>query len=219
MHPGGDNLTLEQIDKDILSTLGKPSKFYFAGIVFCLSLVAIGAVSWAVLILKGFGMTGLNNPVGWGLLITNFVFWVGIAHAGTLISAILYLVRASWRTAIFRAAEASTPFAVATAGLFPLIHLGRVWVFYYILPYPSGRELWPNFKSPLVWDVLAISTYLTVSLIFFYIGLIPDIAAARDRARDGARKKILTLLSLGWLGSLRQWKHYMAAYVFFAALA
>jgi Ni/Fe-hydrogenase subunit HybB-like protein len=157
--------------------------------------------------------------VGWGSLITNFVFWVGIGHAGTLISAILYLLRASWRTAIFRAAEASTIFAVATAGLFPLIHIGRLWASYYIMPYPSGRELWPNFRSPLVWDVLAVSTYLTVSAIFFFVGLLPDIAATRDRVEHPLLKWILKILSLGWMGSGRQWKHYMAAYVLFAGLA
>ncbi len=208
-----------EVDRDILATLGRPGKLYMALLAVCLLCVAIGAVSWVYLVLKGMGVTGLNNPVGWGLLITTFVFWVGIGHAGTLISAILYLLRVSWRTAIFRAAEASTIFAVATAGLFPLIHLGRLWVMYYIMPYPSGRELWPNFRSPLVWDVLAISTYLTVSAVFFFVGLVPDIAAVRDRTPPGIRKTLLKFLSLGWMGSGRQWKHYMAAYVFFAGLA
>jgi molybdopterin-containing oxidoreductase family membrane subunit len=164
-------------------------------------------------------VTGLNNPVAWGSFITTFVFWVGIGHAGTLISAILFLLRVPWRTAIFRAAEASTIFAVATAGLFPLIHMGRFWTVYYTLPYPNGRELWPNLRSPLVWDVVAIATYLTVSAVFFYVGLIPDIAAARDRAKPGLWKWALKILSTGWMGSVRQWKHYGAAYVLFAALA
>ena len=208
-----------QINRDILAAIGKPSRAYSALLAFCFILVVIGALSWANLIRTGIGVTGLNNPVGWGALITSFVFWVGIGHAGTLISAILFLLRVSWRTAIFRAAEASTIFAIATAGLFPLIHLGRVWVAYYILPYPNGRELWPNFRSPLVWDVLAISTYLIVSAIFFYVGLMPDIAVLRDKARPGIRKWALTLLSLGWMGNLRQWRHYLAAYVLFAALA
>lgn len=208
-----------EIDRDILSTLGRPGKLYLLILAVCLLCVGIGAVAWIYLVMNGMGVTGLNNPVGWGLMITTFVFWVGIGHAGTLISAILYLLRVSWRTAIFRAAEASTIFAVATAGLFPLIHLGRLWVMYYIMPYPNGRELWPNFRSPLVWDVLAISTYLTVSAIFFFVGLVPDIAAVRDRTPPGVWKSILTLLSLGWMGSGRQWKHYMAAYVFFAGLA
>ncbi|GAB4298321.1 MAG: polysulfide reductase NrfD [Myxococcota bacterium] len=209
----------DRIDRDILATLGMPGKGYLTLILFCFILTAIGAFSWGYLVLKGIGVTGLNSPVGWGALITTFVFWVGIAHAGTLISAILFLLRAPWRTAIFRAAEASTVFAVATAGLFPLIHLGRLWVAYYIFPYPNGRELWPNYRSPLFWDVLAISTYLTVSAIFFYVGLLPDLASARDRAREGWRKFALSLLSLGWMGSSRQWKHYLGAYVLFAGLA
>jgi molybdopterin-containing oxidoreductase family membrane subunit len=208
-----------KVDADVLGTLGMPSKRYLALIAFCLALVAWGGISWGYLILTGMGVTGINNPVSWGSFITTFVFWVGIGHAGTLISAILFLLRVPWRTAIFRAAEASTIFAVATAGLFPLIHMGRFWVVYYTLPYPNGRELWPNFRSPLVWDVIAISTYLTVSLVFFYVGLLPDIAAARDRARPGLKKWLLMILSLGWLGSFKQWKHYGAAYVLFAALA
>jgi Ni/Fe-hydrogenase subunit HybB-like protein len=213
------HFTFSEIDRDVSATLGIPSKTYFAVLAICLGLVVIGGISWIHLVMTGMGVTGLNNPVGWGSFITTFVFWVGIGHAGTLISAILFLLRVSWRTAIFRAAEATTIFAVATAGLFPLIHLGRLWAMYYILPYPSGRELWPNFRSPLVWDVLAISTYLTVSAIFFYVGLVPDIATLRDRAPDGLRKWLLKILSLGWMGSGRQWKHYMAAYVFFAGLA
>jgi molybdopterin-containing oxidoreductase family membrane subunit len=209
----------ERVDRDLLGTLGMPSIPYLALIGFCLLLVALGGVGWGYLLLTGIGVTGLNNPVAWGSFITTFVFWVGIGHAGTLISAILFLLRVPWRTAIFRAAEASTIFAVATAGLFPLIHMGRFWTVYYTLPYPNGRELWPNFRSPLVWDVIAISTYLTVSAVFFYVGLIPDIAAARDRSKPGLGKWALKILSVGWLGSVRQWKHYGAAYVLFAALA
>jgi Ni/Fe-hydrogenase subunit HybB-like protein len=208
-----------EVDRDLLGTLGLPSLAYQALIAFCLMLVALGGVAWAHLLYTGIGVTGLNNPVAWGSFITTFVFWVGIGHAGTLISAVLFLLRVPWRTAIFRAAEASTIFAVAVAGMFPLIHMGRLWTVYYTLPYPNGRELWPNFRSPLVWDVIAISTYLTVSLVFFYVGLLPDIASARDRAKPGLRKWALTLLSLGWFGSIRQWKHYGAAYVLFAALA
>ncbi len=218
-HPQLGALSYGQVDHDILATLGRPSRAYLAILVFCFGLVCIGAVSYYHLLTKGMGVTGLNNPVGWGSFITNFVFWVGIGHAGTLISAILFLLRVPWRTAIFRAAEAATVFAVCTAGLYPLIHVGRVWVAYYMIPFPTGRELWPNFRSPLVWDLIAISTYLTVSAVFFYVGLIPDIAAARDRAKPGPRQFILKLLSLGWLGSIRQWKHYMGAYVLFAALA
>ncbi len=222
-HPSNDEnlgrFTYAEVDRDILATLGTPGKGYLALLLLCLGLVALGAFSWTYLVLKGIGVTGLNNAVGWGSLITNFVFWVGIGHAGTLISAILYLLRASWRTAIFRAAEAATIFAVATAGLFPLIHIGRLWVAFYLMPYPNGRQLWPNFRSPLVWDVLAVSTYLTVSAIFFFVGLIPDIAAVRDRQKPGPVKWILSIASLGWMGTMLQWKHYMAAYVLFAGLA
>ncbi len=208
-----------RVDSDVLGTLGLPSKTYMVLIVLCLGLVALGGVAWVKLVLVGLGTTGINNPVAWGSFITTFVFWVGIGHAGTLISAVLFLLRVPWRTAIFRAAEAATIFAIATAGLFPLIHMGRFWTVYYTLPYPSGRELWPNFRSPLVWDVIAITTYLTVSAVFFYVGLVPDIAAARDRAEPGLKKWALKILSLGWLGSANQWKHYGAAYVLFAALA
>jgi len=211
--------TYAEVNRDILATLGRPGPVYSVLLLLCFGLVAVGAGCWIHLIRTGIGVTGLNNPVGWGSFITNFVFWVGIGHAGTLISAILFLLRASWRTAIFRAAEASTIFAVATAGLFPLIHVGRIWVVYYMMPIPNGRELWPQFRSPLMWDVLAISTYLTVSLVFFCVGLVPDVAALRDRTPPGPKRWILTIASLGWLGSLQQWKHYMAAYVFFAGLA
>ena len=212
-------LSYAEVHRDILATVSRPGRAWTALLVACFGLVALGGACWAMLVLKGMGLTNLNNPVGWGALITTFVFWVGIGHAGTLISAILFLLRAPWRTAIFRAAEASTIFAVATAGLFPFIHLGRLWVAYYIMPYPNGRELWPNFRSPLVWDVLAISTYFTVSLVFFTVGLVPDIAAIRDREKNPLLKRIWTLLSFGWMGSIRQWKHYMGAYVLFAGLA
>ncbi len=218
VHKLGD-FSYGKVDRDVLSTLGIPSRRYLALLALCLMLVGMGGLAWGYLVLNGMGVTGINNPVGWGTFITNFVFWVGIGHAGTLISAVLFLLRVPWRTAIFRAAEASTIFAVATAGLFPLIHLGRLWTVYYMLPYPNGRDLWPNFRSPLMWDVIAITTYLTVSLVFFFVGLMPDIAAARDRAQPGIRKTILKILSLGWLGSVPQWKHYTAAYVLFAALA
>jgi molybdopterin-containing oxidoreductase family membrane subunit len=146
------------------------------------------------------------------------VFWVGIAHSGTLISAILHLFRANWRNPIARAAETMTVFAVMIAGLFPFIHLGRVWMVYYMLPYPNQRTLWPNFQSPLMFDVIAISTYLTVSTLFWYTGMLPDLATVRDRA-TGVRKRVFTVLSLGWTGAHEQWRHYGRAYLFFAALA
>jgi molybdopterin-containing oxidoreductase family membrane subunit len=154
----------------------------------------------------------------WILYLVNFVFWVGIAHSGTLISAILYLFRARWRTAIARSSEAMTVFAVMIAGLFPFIHLGRVWIFYWIIPYPNQRTLWPDFQSPLIFDFLAISTYLTVSVLFWFTGLVPDLAAVRDRAQ-GIRRKIYGFFSLGWTGTDRQWHHYGAAYLLLAGLA
>jgi Ni/Fe-hydrogenase subunit HybB-like protein len=166
----------------------------------------------------GQGVNGMKNPVMWGLMIVNFVFWIGIGHAGTLISAILFLLRSKFRTAVARSAEAMTVFAVMTAGLFPLFHLGRTWLFYTILPFPNQRSLWPNFISALVFDVCAISTYATVSLLFWYTGLIPDFAAARDRF-TGLRGRIYNLLSLGWRNNNRNWRHYTRSYLFFAAMA
>ena len=169
-------------------------------------------------IYSGLGVTGLRQPVMWAIYITNFVFWVGIAHSGTLISAILFLFRTKWRTAVYRAAETMTIFAVATAGLFPLIHLGRVWFFYWLLPYPNERYLQPDFRSPLVWDAFAVSTYLTISALFWTMGLIPDIANAREAA-SGWRKKFYTVLAMGWQGTDRQWRHYSMAYLLMAGLA
>ena len=192
---------------------------WFYGLMMFLFIIvagALGAFAWAIN--HGTGVYGLNRPVMWGFFITNFVFWVGIAHSGTLISAILFLFRAKWRTAVARAAEAMTVFAVVTAALFPIIHLGRPWFFYWLIPYPNARELWVNFRSPLIWDVFAITTYLTVSVMFLYLGLMPDLAAARDRITDW-RRQVYRVLSLGWLGTDRQWRHYMALYGFFAALA
>jgi molybdopterin-containing oxidoreductase family membrane subunit len=199
--------------------LGMPSFGWYCLMLIALSAVGVGAACWAYQILNGMGASGKSHPIGWGCYITNFVFWVGIAHSGTLISAVLYLFRAKFRMPIYRLAEAMTVFAVLTAGLFPLVHLGRVWFFYWLMPYPNERALWPNFRSPLLWDVFAVSTYLTVSATFFIIGLIPDIAAARDSAKTVFRKALYTITSLGWSGSHSQWKHYAAAYGFFAALA
>ena len=221
---GTPPLTYGEISDVVLSALQPPRLLY----QIVLTLLGLGAVTafwiWIYQIRTGMCVTGLSIPIGWATYITNFVFWVGIGHAGTLISAILHLVRSRWRTSVARSAEAMTVFAVMTAGLFPLVHLGRVWVFYYILPYPSERQLWPNFISPLVWDVCAISTYLTVSSIFWYIGLIPDLAAARDRyaerhGPDHPRTVFYRRLALGWSGSGNQWRHYGRGYLFFAALA
>jgi molybdopterin-containing oxidoreductase family membrane subunit len=213
-----EELTYKKINEDIIETLSTKPKIYWVFLGFFFSLFIAGMVCWAYMIINGLGVAGITHPVGWGVFIVTFVFWVGIAHSGTLISAILYLLRATWRTSIYRAAEAMTVFAVMTAGLFPLIHLGRVWVAYWLFPYPNQRFLWPNFKSPLVMDVFAVTTYLTVSSIFFFIGMLPDIASIRDKSK-GIKKKIYTYLSLGWSNDNVQWKHFPQAYLFFAAFA
>lgn len=209
---------LREIDRLVLRSLGRPSLGYLAVLGICLFLLAVAVIAYGFQYFLGMGVTGLNIPVAWAVYITNFVFWVGIAHSGTLISAILFLFRTKWRNGINRAAEAMTIFAIMTAGLFPLIHLGRVWVFYWLLPYPNYRHLWPNFKSPLVWDVVAVTTYFIVSLLFFYLGMIPDLATARDQA-TGRRKNLYRILSLGWTGRFEQWRPYARAYLALAALA
>ena len=211
-------LTYRDVADKVLRAMTRPGPIYTVLLGLCVSTVVAAGIAWAYQLETGMGATIKNNPVGWALYITTFVFWVGIAHSGTLISAILFLLRARWRTSIFRAAEGMTVFAVLTAGLFPLIHLGRLWRVYYMLPYPNQRELWPNFKSPLVWDVFAISTYLTISAIFFFVGMIPDLAVVRDRA-TGWRKRLYNVLSFGWRGSDRQWSNWLQAYVLFAGLA
>lgn len=173
----------------------------------------------AYLFVTGVGVWGLNMPVAWGFAIVNFVFWVGIGHAGTLISAILFLFRQKWRTAINRFAEGMTIFAVICAGLFPAIHTGRPWFDYWLFPLPNQMKMWPNFRSPLMWDVFAVSTYFTVSLLFWYVGMIPDLATLRDRAKSKARKIVYGLLAMGWRGSARHWHRYERVYLLLAALA
>ena len=215
---GHPQVTLAQANEDITRPIQAPTLRWW--ILFGITVlgVLVGAAAWFWQIGKGLGVAGISHPVMWGVYITNFVFWVGIAHSGTLISAILYLFRSGWRTTINRAAEAMTIFAVMTAGLFPLVHLGRVWYFYWLLPYPSQRQIWPDFRSPLVLDVFAVSTYFTISLIFWYTGLIPDIAALRDKFR-GWKQKVYGLLSLGWQGTVEEWRHYRRAYLYMAAIA
>lgn len=180
-------------------------------------MLAAGAV-WVYQVYKGLGIAGYAHPVFWGAYIVTFVFWVGIAHAGTLISAILFLFRAKWRNAINRSAEAMTVFAVLTAAQFLGIHVGRMWKSYFILPYPNQRALWVNFKSPLLWDTFAITTYATISIVFFFVGLIPDIAIARDRS-TGIRKAIYTVLALGWQGTSSQWKSHNRTVLHLSGLA
>ncbi len=210
--------TFEQVDEEIANTL-KPTKAWFLGLMVAVGCMLLGASAWTFQVYAGLGNAGYVPPVMWGVYIITFVFWVGIGHAGTLISAILYLFRAGFRTTIYRASEAMTVFAVMTAGLFPIIHIGRPWKFFWLIPYPNWRLLWPNFKSPLVWDVFAISTYLTISTTFLYIGLIPDIAVIRDREKNPTRKFILSILSLGWKNTDREWRHFTRAYLFLAAFS
>jgi len=213
------NKTISDVNDGILANLKKPHPAYYFSWILAIICLLIGASAWAYQILFGMGMSGLNSPVYWGVYITDFVFWVGIGHAGTLISAILFLFRAKWRNTVARGAEAMTVFAVITAGLFPLIHVGRIWfAAYWMLPLPNTNNLWVNFRSPLLWDVFAISTYLTISLLFWYMGLVPDLASIRDRV-SGFKRLVYGVLSFGWRGTARQWWHYEAGYGFLAALA
>ena len=192
---------------------------WLAGFALTFSIVMILNLAIGWLIIQGTGIWGINIPIGWGFAIVNFVWWIGIGHAGTLISAILYLLNQKWRTSINRFAEAMTLFAVACAGLFPLIHTGRPWMAYYMFPYPSTMGIWPQFRSPLIWDVFAVSTYGTVSLLFWFVGLLPDLATLRDRAKIGWQQKIFGMLSMGWRGSARHWHRYQVAYLLLAGLA
>jgi molybdopterin-containing oxidoreductase family membrane subunit len=210
-----------QVTKDISAVLdGKPSALWWAAFGVSLTVLLAGGIAVAYQIKTGIGTWGLNNTVGWAFDITNFVFWIGIGHAGTLISAVLFLLRQRWRTSVNRAAEAMTIFAVICAGIFPLIHMGRPWLAYWMFPYPNMRgSLWINFRSPLVWDFFAISTYFTISLIFWYVGMIPDLATIRDRAKAGWRRRVAGFLSLGWVGSYRTWLRYETVYLLLAGLA
>src|SRR5438270_2778498 len=176
-------------------------------------------MSLTYLVVKGIGIWGNNIPVGWAFDITNFVWWIGIGHAGTLISAILLLLKQTWRTSINRFAEAMTLFAVACAGIFPVFHTGRPWLAYWLFPYPNSMGIWPQFRSPLVWDVFAVSTYATVSALFWYVGLVPDLATMRDTARHPVPRFIYGMLAMGWRGSARHWKRYETAYILLAGLS
>jgi Ni/Fe-hydrogenase subunit HybB-like protein len=207
----------EQISAAVLTrptTLG-----WFVGFAIAFSILGMLTVAVGWLVIKGVGIWGINIPIGWGFAIVNFVWWIGIGHAGTLISAILFLLNQKWRTSINRFAEAMTLFAVACAGLFPLIHTGRPWMAFYMFPYPSTMGIWPQFRSPLIWDVFAVSTYGTVSLLFWFVGLIPDLATLRDRAISKPKQMIFGLLAMGWRGSARHWHRYQSAYLLLAGLA
>ncbi len=214
------NKTLKDVTDDIASLVETPpglgwlTMILGSSSVFLFYIIVIG-----IIVGTGMGLMGVSHPVGWGTDIVTFVFWVGIGHAGTLISAVLYLFRQKWRTSIARSAEAMTVFAVATAGIFPIIHTGRPWLAFWLFPYPNQRgPLWVNFRSPLVWDVFAISTYATVSVTFWYVGMVPDLATLRDRAK-GLRRLIYGVFSLGWRGRARDWGHYEMVYLLLAGLS
>ena len=198
---------------------GKTPLWWWAAFVVSCCLMGLCFAMIAYLVATGVGVWGVNHPVGWGWAIVNFVFWIGIGHAGTLISAILFLLRQRWRTSINRAAEAMTLCAVICAAIYPAIHLGRVWFAWWLLPIPNASGLWPQFRSPLLWDVFAVGTYFTVSLLFWYLGLIPDLAAMRDRSPTKARQFLYGLFALGWTGSNRHWSHYEKAYLLLAGLS
>lgn len=213
-------LSLAEIERLVAAPLeSKPDKKFYIALSISGTFLLIGAICLAISFYYGTGMWGNNQPVGWAFPIVNFVFWVGIGHAGTLISAILFLLRQKWRTGIARFAEAMTIFAVMCAGIFPIIHTGRPWLAGYLTPYPNQHSLWVNFTSPLVWDVFAVSTYFTVSLVFWYVGLIPDFATMRDRTVSKLRKTIYSIFSLGWRHSNRHWQHYEKAYMLLAGFA
>jgi molybdopterin-containing oxidoreductase family membrane subunit len=215
------NKTLKDVTEDVLLPLDTPpSKGWLALISGAVTLFLFYLTIIGFVIANGMGLLGVNHPIAWGTMIVTFVFWIGIGHAGTLISAILFLFRQKWRTSVARTAEAMTVFAVATAGLFPLLHTGRPWLDYWLFPYPNQRgPLWVNFRSPLLWDVFAVSTYATVSAVFWYVGLVPDFATIRDRAKTKLKHTIYGALSLGWRGTAKNWSHYEMVYLLLAGLS
>jgi Ni/Fe-hydrogenase subunit HybB-like protein len=216
--PGHTFATVTDQISSLVLTARTP-RYWWIGFGISFLLLQLLLLSVTYLFAVGIGVWGVNIPVGWGFDIINFIWWIGIGHAGTLISAILLLFRQNWRTSINRFAEAMTLFAVANASLYPLLHLGRPWLFYYIMPYPNTMALWPQFRSPLVWDVFAISTYGTVSALFWYMGLVPDLATLRDRAGSTLGRYVYGLLAMGWRGSAVHWHRYQNAYFLMAALA
>jgi molybdopterin-containing oxidoreductase family membrane subunit len=218
---GPEGHTYRSITEKISSiVLTRPLKLGWLGsLMFSLFLLGILTLAVIYLLVMGVGIWGIDIPVAWGFAITNFVWWIGIGHAGTLISAILLLLHQKWRTSINRLAEAMTIFALACAGLFPLLHLGRPWFFYWLLPYPNTMGLWPQFRSALVWDVFAVSTYFTVSLLFWYMGMLPDLATLRDRSTNRYARVAYGMLCLGWRGSALHWSRYETAYLLLGGLA
>ncbi len=213
--------SVRDVTEDILRPVEAfPTSLWWKAFLLVLTITVVDLGIIGYLMYEGLYILGINNPVAWGFFIVNFVFWIGIGHAGTLISAVLYLFRQEWRTGINRAAEAMTIFAVLTAASNLIIHIGRPWVGFWLFPYPNERgPLWANFRSPLIWDTFAVSTYLTISLVFWYIGLIPDIAAVRDRSKGEMKRKIYDVLSLGWVGSNKAWSHLEMVAMILAALS
>ena len=212
-----DGNPISQIERDTLATLRRTTWRYWLGLAAAASIVVLGGWSWAGMLRTGLGITGLNSPVMWGSLITTFVFFIGVSHSGTLVSAILFFTRSPLRAAIGRSAEGMTVIAILTAGLYPIIHIGRSWYFFFVLPYPSQRGLWPNFRSPLTWDVFAICSYVTVSALFLYMGMLPDLAILARRV-TGWRRPLYRALSLGFSGSDGEWCLFEKAYPIFAAI-
>jgi Ni/Fe-hydrogenase subunit HybB-like protein len=208
---------LSQIERDTIATLSPPSRRYWIGLGASIALVVIGGGAWSLALRNGLGVFGKNEPVMWGALVTTFVFFIGVSHSGTLISAILYFARSPLRSAIGRSAEAMTVITILTAGLYPIIHIGRSWLFFFVLPYPSDRQLWPNFRSPLTWDVFAISSYVLVSALFLYMGMLPDLALL-GRQVQGWRRPLYRVLSLGFGGTDGEWRLFEKAYPIFAAI-
>lgn len=217
----GPGHTFESVTDKISAVVltRKTPRGWLIGLAISFSLLMLFFYAVAILFARGTGIWGVNIPVGWGFAIVNFVWWVGIAHAGTLISAILLLLRQQWRTSINRFAEAMTLFAVACAGMYPILHLGRPWLAYWLFPYPNTMGMWPNFRSPLLFDVFAVSTYATVSFLFWYTGLIPDLATLRDRSQNWFGRKTYGILAMGWRGSARHWQRYETAYLLLAGLS
>ncbi len=219
IQPGHDYTSITEKITGI-SMSPKVSPVWLLGVIFALGMAGVMATGMIITILFGVGVWGNNQPNGWGFDIINFVWWIGIGHAGTLISAILLLLHQNWRTSINRFAEAMTLFAVACAAMFPLLHTGRPWLAaYWLFPYPNSMTLWPNFRSPLIWDVFAVSTYGTVSLLFWFTGLVPDLATLRDKAQSPVARRIFGIFALGWRGSARHWQRYEMAYLLLAGIS
>ncbi|NQV46252.1 MAG: polysulfide reductase NrfD [Rhodospirillaceae bacterium] len=210
-----EKIAWAKINADVLRSMQNPRKGYWVALAFCVGLLSIGIYAEVHQYDIGMGPSNLNNPHMWDLYISTFVFWIGMSHSGTLLSAILHIFHADWRKPIYRFAEAMTTFSLLTALLFPIIHLGRVWNMHWVVPYLSDRGIWPNFRSPLVWDAFAITTYLTASVLFLYIGMIPDLAICRDNVK-GWRRKLYTFMSVGWRGDDRQWRNFRKTYLLMA---